>query len=144
MSLGLRAPFKLVGFTPTGQCVIGGAFQAGDTYGLPLWACLEQARENDMVISIPHYFASAIEHGWDDRQTFAKLREGFIDSGDRPDFESMEKMLLWMFMAIHKRHPELVENEHETVATQVARLMREEIESDLLAKVVIATAPTKE
>jgi len=87
-----------IGNTPDGKPVLGGAFQLADTSGLPLWAALEHATKRGAVISLPHYFASAIERGWDDRMTFAKMQEAISDAGIAVDFDAIRRGCMALFM----------------------------------------------
>ena len=106
----------------------------GDTNGVPLWHLLDEAEKNGCVISIPHYFASAIESGWDDIQTFKKIRESLVDhGGGKEDMDRIRLECIAMFMSVMKRMPNLTDDESETRAIKVARQMRLEIESDPLA-----------
>lgn len=116
----LPKPLCLLGCTPEGKPVLGGAFQMADTKGIPLSISLDQARKWGMVISIPHYFASAIEHGWDQNQIQSHVREGFVDSGEPiPDF--MDKCFYLLFEVARKM-------EHSK-SVEVGKKMREMMEA---------------
>ena len=117
----------LCGHTPDGRKVIGGAFQMADTHGYPLWASLDWAEERGYVISFPHYFASAIEHGWDDRQTFSKIREALADRGDISNYEHIRDGCVMMFMLFANQMP-------GKSAMEIATAMRESMEQIELAK----------
>ena len=103
-----------------GLCLCG-AFQMADTYGFPLWAFMDQAKKYGLRTSFPHYFASAIEHGWDDVQTFTKIREAFEDCGLGKDFEEIKTKCIFMFMQYAKQ------NEGYN-ASQIATEMRIDLE----------------
>ncbi len=113
--------------------VLGGAFQLADTMGVPLWFSLDQAEEKQCVISMPHYFASAMEHGWDDVQTFGKIRESLADRGNVSDLERIKLGCIAMFM-------DVAHTMTGQPATEVGRKMRELIESDALAHAMVEVA----
>ena len=119
--MNLAPPICLCGATPDGHPVIGGAFQLADTMGVPLWFSLDQAQERNCVISMPHYFASAIEHGWDDVQTFGKIREALADRGKLDDFEKIKLGCITMFMQVAKTMP-------GKPATEIGAAMRQMLE----------------
>lgn len=126
--INLAPPICLCGFTADGRMVLGGAFQMADTMGVPLWFTLDQAEEKGCAISIPHYFASAMEHGWDDVQTFGKIREAFVDHGNPIDFDRVRLGCIAMFMDVART----MEGQ---AADAIGRRMRELIESDKVAHV---------
>ena len=113
---------KTIGYTTSGKPVLGGAFQLADTLGVPLWLSLDQAKEKNCVISIAHYFASAMEHGWDDKQTFDKIREAFVDADRIDEVEIIREKCIKMFMEFASKHP-------NCTAAEVGKKMREVIES---------------
>ena len=115
-------PLKTIGYTTSGKPVLGGAFQLADTIGVPLWLSMDQARDRDCVISIPHYFASAIEHGWDDEKAFGKIQEAFVDAAREVEFEIAKEKCTVMFMGFASKHP-------NCTADEVGKKMREAIES---------------
>ena len=125
-TVNLAAPICLCGFTTDGRMVLGGAFQLADTMGVPLWFSLDQAEETQCVISMPHYFASAMEHGWDDVQTFGKIRESLADRGNASDLERITTGCIALFMDVAHTMP-------GQPATEIGRRMRELLESDALA-----------
>jgi len=127
----LKPPLCLCGFTAEGNPVIGGAFQMADTYGFPLCFSLDEADKNKWVISIPHYFASAMEAGWDDVQTFGKIQEAFADRGSARSFEMIKCACIAMFMSASHEWP-------GKPATEVGRRMRLWIESDKMAKSAVS------
>lgn len=116
-------PLKTIGYTTSGKPVLGGAFQLADTLGVPLWLSLDQAKERDCVISIPHYFASAIEHGWDDEKAFGKIQEAFVYSSRHGEFEHMKEFCTYMFM-------DMAHKMNGSTASEVGKKMREAIESN--------------
>lgn len=135
--INIAPPICLCGFTADGRMVLGGAFQLADTMGVPLWFSLDQAEENQCVISMPHYFASAMEHGWDDVQTFGKIRESLADRGSVHDLERIKLGCIAMFMDVAHTMPGQPANE-------IGRRMRELIEADALthAMVEVRLTPT--
>jgi hypothetical protein len=132
-TINIAPPICLCGFTADGRMVLGGAFQAGDTMGIPLWFLMDEAAEHGAVISIPHYFASAIEHGWDDDQTFRKIRENMVDSSGHVDMETIKEKCIAMFMAVAGSMQACVETQEATRAMQIAKQMRMNLEADKLA-----------
>lgn len=92
-----------------------------DTMGFPLWASLDQAEEKKLTISMPHYFASAMEHGWDDGQTFSKIQESLADRGRTGDLEGIKTLCIAMFMEVAAKMP-------GEPATAIGRKMRELLE----------------
>ena len=124
--LVLTPPLCLCGVTSDGKMVLGGSFQMADTMGVPLWLSFDQARERGFVISLPHYFASAMEHGWDDVQTFGRMREALVDSGQPFDMEAIKQRCIAMFMEVARSMP-------GGSAAEVGRAMRENLEGDKLA-----------
>jgi hypothetical protein len=128
----LKPPLCLVGYTAEAQPVLGGAFAMADTLGVPLAFSMDKAEEKGCVISIPHYFACAIEHGWDDTQAFGKISEALTDRGKGKDFERVQLSCIVMFSEVAGRMPE------GATATEVAHRMRRELESDALAHKVAA------
>ena len=90
-----------------------------DTHGVPLWFSLDEAERTGCVISLPHYFASAMEAGWDDVKTFGKIREAFADRGQKP--EGIELKLISIFMDVAKRLP-------GKDAMEIGKTMREDLE----------------
>lgn len=125
----IKPPFCFCGLTVEGKVVLGGAFEMADTFGMPLWASLDQAEKMGCVISIPHYFASAMEHGWDDEMTFGKIRESLADRGRAGDIDKIKLGCLAIFMDVAKTMP-------GEPATEVGRRMKE-----MLTKSIDATAP---
>jgi alanyl-tRNA synthetase len=108
--------------------VLGGAFQMADTHGLPLTNTMDEAEKRSCVVSIPHYFASAMEHGWDDIQTFGKIREALSDTGRAQDMDRIKLGCMAMFMDVAHAMP-------GKNAMEIGQAMREKIESDKLAHV---------
>jgi hypothetical protein len=133
--INLSPPICLCGFTEKGNMVLGGAFQMADTLGIPLSFSLDQAEEHDCFISIPHYFASAIEHGWDDIQIFSKIYEALQDRGHTKDFEKIRLGCIAMFMDVAKTMP-------EKPPSEMGKQMKELIESDKLAHKVMEKVVT--
>ena len=126
-NMNLSGPLRVVGFTVKNQEVLGGTFQLADTHGFSLTDSLEQARKYNMVVSFPHYFAIAIEAGWDDEMVFRRIREAIRDSGDYlVEHEQMRLILIYMFMEVAKKHP-------GKLASEIGKEMRLEIEADALA-----------
>ena len=114
-------PLCVCGVTADGREVLGGAFQLADTMGIPLWFALDQAKEKQCVISMPHYFASAIEYGWDDVQTFSRIRESLVDHGNVSDFENIKLGCIAIFTEVAKTMP-------GQSTTEIGRRMREMLE----------------
>jgi alanyl-tRNA synthetase len=114
-------PLRVLGTTLSGQIVLGGAFQAADTLGLPLEISMEQAEQRGFVISLPHYFACALEHGWDDRQTFGKIAEALAERGRTADFAVVRLKCIAMFMEAAREMP-------GANAVSIAGRMRERLE----------------
>ena len=125
----IKKPLCLCGFTADEKPVIGGAFQLADTHGVPLGISLLIAKENGFVISLPHYFASAIENGWDDKQAFARIEEALFDVADqeKPTMEEIRRYCIAMFMDAAHDIP-------GTPAIEIGKQMRERIEADALAR----------
>jgi len=137
MTINIAPPICLCGLTPDGRMVLGGLFQMSDTMGVPLWFMLDQAKERNFVVSFPHYFASAIEHGWDDIQTFGKIREALMEHGGMKDFDRIKQTCVVLFMRVADSMP-------GKTATDVGKRMRELIESDKLTQTLdqlISTNP---
>lgn len=127
----VKPPLCICGVTKDDGFVFGGAFQMADTHGLPLSFSIDKARSMGCAISIPHYFASAIEHGWDDRNTFAHIKEAMQDCGLSEDFEAVKKACIVWFMALAHRFP-------EDDAVAIACKMRKRIESDAYAEALVS------
>ena len=121
--LKTKSPSVLLGKTVNGLPVLGGAFQLADTYGLPLWASFVVAREQGFVVSLPHYFASAMEHGWDDEQTFSKIKEALVDFGNPGVFEQIQQGCVAMFMKVALTMP-------GCSAVEIGKRMRELLENN--------------
>ena len=121
--LKTKSPSVLLGKTVNGLPVLGGAFQLADTYGLPLWAAFIVAREQGFVVSLPHYFASAMEHGWDDEQTFSKIKEALVDFGNPGVFEQIQQGCVAMFMKVALTMP-------GCSAVEIGKRMRELLENN--------------
>lgn len=132
-TINLAPPICLCGFTPDGRMVLGGAFQLADTMGVPLWFLIDQAEKKQCAISMPHYFASAMEHGWDDGQTFGKIRESLADLGNASDIERIKLGCIALFMDVARTMP-------GQPATEIGQRMRKLIESDALAHAVMEVA----
>jgi len=115
------SPLLVCGSTPDGRGVLGGAFKLHDTHGFPLSFSMDQAEKHGCVISIPHFFSSALEHGWDDDQTFRSIREALSDSGKSEDMESIREKCVFMFMQVANTMP-------ENPVVEIASKMREMIE----------------
>ncbi len=113
---------SLCGHTSDGRRVLGGAFQLADTLGFPLTSSLDQADAHQSVISMPHYFASAMEHGWDDEMTFGKIREALADRGETRAFESIKLGCISLFMQVAETMP-------GQPATAIGRHMRQKLEA---------------
>ncbi len=111
---------KTIGKTESGQNVLAGAFQMADTEGFPLTFSMDEASRRNCVVSFPHYFASAMEHGWDDEQTFSKIREALSDRGELGAFERIKTGCTFMFMRVAETMP-------GQPATAVGKKMREEM-----------------
>lgn len=101
----MKPPWLKLGIMRGGGAVIGGAFQMFDTHGFPLACSIEEAGKAGNTISMPHYFASAIEHGWDDEQAFGHIREALADNLLGHDFEMIKRKCVYMFMAVAERMP---------------------------------------
>ncbi len=114
----------LCGKTTTGKPILGGAFQMADTHGYPLWLCMDSAAARGVAVSIPHYFASAMEAGWDDVQTFAKIEEALAERRELDKFEPMKTLLIGMFMEVAHTMP-------GQPATEIGKKMREQLEKNL-------------
>lgn len=110
---------KHIGYTPQGNPVFAGAFQMADTIGFPLSESLAQATNMGAVISIPHYFASAMEAGWTEKQVFSRIQEAFQDARIPVDMSEIEARCIAMFM----QHASDGMN-----AMEVGKAMREELE----------------
>ena len=106
---------------------MGGAFQLADTMGVPLWFSLEQAEIKKSIISLPHYFASAMESGWDDVQTFGKIQEALTDAGQKADIEKIKFACITLFIEVSRTMP-------GKSAMEIGRKMREDLEADALAR----------
>lgn len=132
--INLPPPICLCGYTDDGREVLGGAFQLADTMGVPLWVSLDHAEAMQCVVSLPHYFASAMEHGWDDAQAFGKISESLSDCGKGADRERVKHRCLAMFMAVAKTMP-------GKPATEIGRRMREMIELDILDRATAEASP---
>jgi len=102
---------------------MGGAFQMADTLGFPLSASLDEAKKKGCVISLPHYFASAIEQGWDDEKAFGKIREALSDRGEADEFEKVKLGCISMFMTVARESS-------DRTPSEIGRRMREILESD--------------
>lgn len=103
--------------------MVGGAFYMSDTEGLPLEILMDAAESKGLVLSIPHYFASAIEHGWSDEQAFRKIREALVDRGKKDDFERVRNGCIAMFMDVASQMP-------SHTAEEIGRRMRLLCEED--------------
>lgn len=96
-----------------------------DTYGFSLADSIRAAEARGMTISLPHYFASAVEHGWDDVRISAHLREALIDLNRACDFERVWAGCVWLFMR---------EAAPGRTAVEMGRRMREDLERVVGAK----------
>lgn len=112
-----------LGSTPDGRPVYGGAFQLADTLGFPLASSLEQAAFTGCIISMPHYFASAMEHGWDDEQTFSRIKEALVDFGNPGVMDQIKQGCVAMFMKVAATMP-------DQPATEIGKRMRELLENN--------------
>ncbi len=121
-----------LGSTPDGRPVYGGAFQLADTLGFPLASSLEQAAFTGCIISMPHYFASAMEHGWDDEQAFSRIKEALVDFGNPGVMDQIKQGCIAMFMKVATTMP-------DQPATEIGKRMRE-----LLENKVVQTEPVNE
>ncbi len=136
----LKSYILLLGKTPDGRPVFGGAFQMADTHGFPLWATLDEAKEKGFVISMPHYFASAMEHGWTDEMTFINIREALVEIGNPDVFEKVKQGCIAMFMKVAATMP-------DQPATEIGKRMRELLENNNTIRLVqpqpaqVPTAP---
>lgn len=122
----ISKPLCLVGFTRDGRMVLGGAFQLADTMGVPLWFALDEADKMRRVISMPHYFSSAMEAGWSAEQAFGKIREALGDRGCAADFEGIRRGCIVLFTDVARTVP-------EEPPKAIGRRLRELLESDSLA-----------
>src|SRR5690349_20974772 len=114
---------KKIGITVDGKTVLAGGFQMADEMGFPLSQSFLEARKYNCVISIPHYFASAIEAGWDDKQTFSRIHESFRDSRiEEPDYP-WELICIKIFMDTANKM------NIESSARDIGKSMREELEN---------------
>ncbi len=128
-------PIIFCGFTSDRRPIIGGAFHMADTMGVPLAFLMDEAETNGCVISIPHFFACAIAAGWDDQQTFNRIREAIGDRGRTShDMESIERECMALFMRTARAHPEL------KTAIEIAAKMREILENPRSPSAVSATS----
>jgi hypothetical protein len=114
---------KPIGITNDGRVVVPGAFEMADTHGVPLGAFMAIARERGCVVSIPSYFARAIESGWTQDQVFAHLREALLEQGAMRDFEGLKDNLIRMFMDVADGLP-------NATAVEIAAAMRRKVEKD--------------
>ena len=118
---------RLCGYTEEGRPVMGGAFQMADTMGFPLAFALAAAEAAGAVVSIPHYFASAMEHGWDDRQTFARIAEALRDQlgAAAPAMDGIKMGCIALFMNVAKANP-------GANAMELGRIMRTGLEAQVV------------
>lgn len=114
-------PLLILGSTADGRPVLGGAFQMADTHGFPLVFQLDKAKEQNAVISWAHYFASAMEAGWDDNQTFGKIAEALQDCGQARELPGIKDKCAGMLLCMARQFPGKPANE-------LGGLMREYLE----------------
>ncbi len=98
----MNNPIKQIGVTPDGKPVLAGAFQMADTFGFPLPDSIQQATEKGCVISIPHYFASAIEAGWDDEKAFNQIDVAFRDAGLPVKIQEIKEKCIALYMRFYE------------------------------------------
>ncbi len=113
---------NLLGKTTDGQAVVGGAFFLHDTKGYPLAFQMEQGERQGFRISIPHFFAAAIEHGWTNTKAFAQIREALQDNDYGSEYERCRLGCVALFMQAKSELP------GERDAQVIARRMREKLE----------------
>ncbi len=116
-------PF-VVAVRPDGKKLVVGAFQMADSQGFPLVNCMDWADKNNACISIPHYFASAMEHGWDDEQTFGKIREALSDRMEVASLQPIKDACASMFMYFAGKMP-------CKTAPEIGLVMREVLEKKI-------------
>lgn len=117
----LPEPLKFLGFTTDGKPVLGGAFHMADTWGVPLVMSITIARERGLEMSLPHYFACALEHGWRAEQAFSHIRDALSGLGRAADFQLIHDVCVSIFA----RHAKQMTDPD---CREVARKMRLELE----------------
>lgn len=117
------------GRTSDGRPIIGGAFFMVDTMGVPLSFLMDESERQGTVISLLHFFACAIEHGWDDKQAFAKIREALEDRGRGKDSDFVENECLRVFMNVARSNPNMI------TAVEIATALRKLLERGVSAPV---------
>lgn len=123
----LPAPLCLLGVCVDGKKVLGGAFQLADTFGLPLSFSMTLARERGFEMSLPHYFASAIEHGWTYEQTSDHIREALSELGKAVDFDWVMQVCASMFITTRDKI-------NDYSPKKIAAAMRLELEMPYVVK----------
>lgn len=89
---------------------------------------------------MPHYFASAMETGWDDEQTFSRIKEALVDFGNPGVMDKIKQGCVTMFMKVALTMP-------GCSAVEIGKRMRELIENNTAAQQLqpkpsqVSTAP---
>ena len=69
-----------VGVTDDGRAVVDQCFRFYDTHGVPLADILRVAKEEGVVVSVPHLVLEAAKAGWSKARIRAWLEDGFLDA----------------------------------------------------------------
>lgn len=77
------------------QILIHAGFKLFDTYGLPLAVQIEAARKYGAVLSVPSFYADAIEAGWKKARALAVIEEALIDTGAEPAYVARALQFLY-------------------------------------------------
>lgn len=78
----MSATLPVLGKTDTGAPVIGGVFKLYDTYGLPLWAVLDQCAVRGLVIGWQAFYRDARAAGWKHKTIMTRVRADLTDGGN--------------------------------------------------------------
>lgn len=62
-----------------GQDILGGAFDVCEQLDYSLAKVIADAKERNATVSIPHYFACAVEKGWHPQEVFNKIEEAIVN-----------------------------------------------------------------
>lgn len=125
ITLHLRKnPLSICGWTDDARPVLAGAFQLADTHGFPLDLACIHAHEIDAVLSVPHFWASAIEAGWTEERAAQRLESEWTDGATPFRYAEHRRKIMALYLAADALSGRRLRSD------EVGREMREHIERD--------------
>lgn len=114
------SPLKIIGFSSSGLPMLAGAYAALVELKMPLAMCLAEALRRNWSVSLPHFFASALENGRSDAWAFDEIKKALYALNRDEVFPRVKKNCIQYLEAAAARLPD----EARPSAAEIAREMR--------------------